>query len=225
MGGLKSERTSCWAKSILCYILNYIVYSLLGKEEKIIAGNKNGLLDAHIGIGGMSVKLFEKKSLSREAYLVFVQSYKGTMFRIALGYLKEEADAMEAVDETVYIGLYKLHQLREEEKLKPWMTKILVNECHRLLKGRKRELVTESLPENQDVSSRSSLTLREAISELPEDLREVIILRYFGDLTVKDTAVELNLPQGTVATRTRKALEILKEKLISWEGGVEHESV
>ncbi len=67
--------------------------------------------------------------------------------------------------------------------------------------------------------------MREAIGELPEDLQEVIILRYFGDLTVKDTAQELNIPQGTVATRTRKALEMLKEKLIFWEGGAEHESV
>lgn len=169
--------------------------------------------------------LFGKKNLRKERYLVFVHEYKGTMYRIALGYLKTESDAMEAVDETVYIGLSKLHQLREEDKLKPWMTKILIHECHRLLRLRKKDIPTEQLPETEEVTSRVSLTMREAIGELPEDLQEVIILRYFGDLTVKDTAEELNIPQGTVATRTRKALEMLKEKLIFWEGGAEHESV
>src|SRR5690554_8226583 len=105
------------------------------------------------------------------------------------------------------------------------MTKILIHECHRLLRLRKKDIPTEQLPKTEEVTSRVSLTMREAIGELPEDLQEVIILRYFGDLTVKDTAQELNIPQGTVATRTRKALEMLKEKLIFWEGGAEHESV
>jgi len=173
----------------------------------------------------MNVQWSFRKTLSKEAYMIFVRDYKSTLYRLALGYLKEEADALEAVDEAVYLGLLKLHQLKEQEKLKPWLTSILINECRGILRRQKKLLVTEVLPEVVDDTKAVSMTLREALGKLPEDLQEVIILRYFGDYTVKDTAQELNLPQGTVATRTKKALALLKEELISLEGGMYHESI
>ena len=52
-----------------------------------------------------------------------------------------------------------------------------------------------------------------------QEMKEIILLRYYGDLTVKDTAELLSIPQGTVATRTKKALSLLKEDLTKEEGG------
>ena len=69
------------------------------------------------------------------------------------------------------------------------------------------------------------MTVKSAVENLPEELKEIIILRYFADYSVRDTAIFLDLPQGTVATRARKALELLKEDLISMEGGLRHESL
>jgi len=67
----------------------------------------------------------------------------------------------------------------------------------------------EELPEgaHQDYDS---LPLKEAISKLPEELQLIINLRYFNAYTLIETANILKLPQGTVATRQRKALLLLR---------------
>ena len=57
------------------------------------------------------------------------------------------------------------------------------------------------------------LPLKEAVYHLPEDLRAVIILRFFGGYTQAETALALDIPQGTVATRQRKALALLRLEL------------
>jgi len=132
---------------------------------------------------------------------------------------------MEAVDEAVYLGYAKLKQLKDPEALKSWVTRILINECHRVLRNRKKEIPAEHLPEIEAVETETSMTVKNAVENLPEELKEIIILRYFADYSVRDTAIFLDLPQGTVATRSRKALELLKEDLISMEGGIRHESL
>lgn len=169
--------------------------------------------------------LFTKKPLTKESYLSFITSYKSVMYKIAYGYLSSEADSMEAVDEAVYLGYAKIRQLREPDALKSWITRILINECYRMLRNRKKEVPAEHLPEIKAEEYETSMTVKTAVESLPEELKEIIILRYFADYSVKDTAIFLDLPQGTVATRARKALELLKEDLISMEGGLRHESI
>lgn len=169
--------------------------------------------------------MFRKKRMTKDSYLLFITSYKNIMYKIALGYLSHEADSMEAVDEAVYLGYAKIKQLKNPDALKSWLTRILINECYRILRTRKREISSQDLPEISSTESKTSMTVKNAVDNLPEELKEIIILRYFADYSVKDTAVFLNLPQGTVATRSRKALELLKEDLISMEGGISHESI
>jgi len=48
---------------------------------------------------------------------------------------------------------------------------------------------------------------------LPEELQDVIILRYFSDYTLTQTAESLGIPQGTVVTRQRRGLKLLKLEL------------
>lgn len=169
--------------------------------------------------------IFKKRPLTRESYLLFITDYKSIMFKIAYGYLTSEADAMEAVDEAVYLGYANMKQLKEPDYLKTWLTRILINECHRILRNRKRLTVPGEIPDITSDDTRISMTLKSAVEELPDELKEIIILRYFADYSVKDTAAFLDLPQGTVATRTKKALELLKADLISMEGGIRHESI
>ena len=57
------------------------------------------------------------------------------------------------------------------------------------------------------------LPLREAVAKLPAPLREVVTLRYFADCTLEETARVLAIPRGTVATRQRRALALLRLEL------------
>ena len=70
----------------------------------------------------------------------------------------------------------------------------------------------ETLPETAEEAF-DALPLKEAVARLPEELKDVVILRYFAGYTLQETADLLALPRGTVATRQRRALQLLRLEL------------
>ncbi len=140
-----------------------------------------------------------------------VQEIRMQMYRTAYGYLGNEQDSLDAVSEAVYQGYRARKSLREPDYFTTWMTRILIHVCYKELKRRskeKMEEITEVKTEDLD-----RLSLQEAIAHLPEELREVIVLRYFTGLTLSETAEALQIPQGTVVTRQRRALKCLRVEL------------
>lgn len=159
------------------------------------------------------MSLFSTNKIDRNTYVSFITEYKTTMYRIAYCYLGNEAHALDAVDEAVYLGYKHRKKLRESKCLKTWLTRILINECYRLLRQNKREEIVENLPESTYSSNELSLPVKLAVQSLPEDIRKVIVLRYFGGYTIAETANILNIPEGTVSTRSKKGLSLLRIEL------------
>ena len=151
--------------------------------------------------------------MDREEFAGRVEAVKARLYRAAYLYLGSEADALEAVDETVYQALRGLKKLRQAELCETWITRILINECHRELRRRKRLAGEEALPDTAGPDQYDALPLREAVRRLPEELRQVVILRFFAGYTQAETAAALNIPQGTAATRQRRALALLRLEL------------
>ena len=131
------------------------------------------------------------------------------LYRTALLYLGSEKRALDAVDEAIFKGLCACKTLREPAYFSTWLTRILINECKLALKRARREQPFETLPETAEAAF-DALPLKDAVLCLPAELKEVIILRYFSDFTLAQTAKLLNIPQGTAATRQRRALSLLK---------------
>lgn len=150
--------------------------------------------------------------MDKGEFAVRVQAMRQRLYRISILTLGNEADALEAVDEAVYQALRHLKQLRQPEFFETWLTRILINTCHKELRRRKRfsPAGEDMLPEPSKIENYDQLPLREAIQKLPEELRNVIILRFFAGYTQAETAESLQIPQGTVATRQRKALGLLR---------------
>ena len=148
-----------------------------------------------------------------EEFTQRVQAIRGRLYRAAYLYLGNEADALEAVDEAVYQALRGLKELREPAFFETWLTRILINECNKELRRRRRFTHVEELPETAAPEAFDHLPLKEAIQRLPEELRSVIVLRYFAGYTQSETAQALGIPQGTAATRQRRALELLRLEL------------
>ena len=134
------------------------------------------------------------------------EAIKTRLYRTAYLYLGSEADALEAVDETVYRALRKLKQLQ---------TRILINTCQDELRRRRRFHPggADALPDTAGPDDYEHLPLKEAIRRLPEELSSVVILRFFSGYTQAETAAALNIPQGTAATRQKRALALLKLEL------------
>lgn len=151
--------------------------------------------------------------MDREEFAGRVEAVKARLYRAAYLYLGSEADALEAVDEAVYQALRNLKKLRQVEFFETWITRILINECHRELRRRKRLAGEEALPDTAGPDQYDALPLREAIARLPEELRQVVALRFFAGYTQAETAAALDIPQGTAATRQRRALALLRLEL------------
>ena len=150
-------------------------------------------------------------------YLERAEGVREKLYRAALLTLGSESTAIDAVDEAVYKGYLGYRKLREPQYLETWLVRILINVCRDELRRRKRELAVEELPETAGEAF-DALPLKEAIRRLPAQLRDVIVLRYFTGLTLEETASALELPRGTVSTRQRKALALLKLDLTVEEG-------
>lgn len=150
--------------------------------------------------------------MDMETFAQRVEALRPRLYRTAYCYLGSETAALDALDEAVYRGLKSLKKLRQPEYFDTWMTRILLNECSREKKrwGRFRPLeeVKELSEEDFD-----DLPLQEALQKLPRELKDVVILRFFSGYTQAETAEALEIPQGTVATRQRRALQLLKLEL------------
>ena len=151
--------------------------------------------------------------MDKTEFAARTEALRDRLYRTACLYLGSGADALEAVDEAVYQALRALGKLRQPEFFETWLTRILINECHRELRRRKRLAGEEALPDTAGPDAYDDLPLKEAIRRLPEELRAVVILRFFAGYTQAETAAALDIPQGTVATRQRRALALLRLEL------------
>jgi len=158
----------------------------------------------------------QKMCMSQEAYAVGAVDLRPKLFRMAYLYLGSEALALDAVDDAIYQGLMSIKKLRQPEYFTTWLTRITINKCKDTLRRKKRELPFETIPE-EAVEAFDSLSIKMAVSALPHELKEIIILRYFSGFTQAETAQMLDIPQGTVVTRQRRALRLLKLELAEEE--------
>lgn len=150
--------------------------------------------------------------MNQQHFAEQAEQLKSKLYRMAFLYLGNQQDALDAVDDAVYKGFKNCQTLRQEEFFATWLTRILINTCYNDLRRKKREQPLDVLPENAGMPY-DALPLNDAVSRLPKELKDIVILRYFADLTLEETARALNIPRGTVTTRQKKALALLRLEL------------
>lgn len=147
-----------------------------------------------------------------EEFAQRIEAIQDKLYKTAVLYLGDEAAAEEALAETVYKALHGCKKLREPGYFDTWITRILLNVCADEHRRKKRLVELDELPETA-TENFDALPLRDAIARLPQELRKVVILRYFSGYTLQECAEILHVPQGTVATRQRRALSLLRLEL------------
>lgn len=149
---------------------------------------------------------------SEDALIEEFMEIKDRLYRIAFLYLNNETSAIEAVDETIFLVYKNRQKLRQPEYFKTWVTRILINVCKKELRRLKKEEPMHDIPEQTHLDY-DALPLMDAVTKLPQELQIIINLRYFNEYTLAETAQILGLPNGTVATRQRRALSLLRLEL------------
>lgn len=146
-----------------------------------------------------------------------IEPIRNKLYRIAYSYFNSQSMAIDMVDEAIYKGYLKKKQLKQKEFMETWLVRILLNVCNNHYKKYSRLQTIEEMPETAVTEDYDSIPLKLAMQQLPEKYRKLVILKYFGGYGVAEIAEMLEMPQGTVATRLRKALELLRLDLKSIE--------
>ncbi|MBE0600812.1 MAG: RNA polymerase sigma factor, partial [Firmicutes bacterium] len=137
----------------------------------------------------------------------------GTLYHISYSLLRSEADREDAVQSAIEKGWRKAATLRDERKLKPWLVRILMNECYAILRKNRREFPAETLYDEPERADSAGTALRDEILSLPETLRLPIVLHYMEGFSILEIASALRCPKGTVLSRMNRGRNMIKRHL------------
>lgn len=153
----------------------------------------------------------------KEALLQLVMLRKEEYYKLAYVYMKNEDDAMDAMQDMIVILYDNISKLRKDESFYSWSKTILANECKSKLKNKKKILSLEDMEEPTAYeiygSTEERIVLEEYLSQLSEKHQEVIKLRFFLDLDYESISEILKIPIGTVKSRISIGMERLRESM------------
>ncbi len=162
-------------------------------------------------------KVQKAKKGNNKAFQELIEEEKVKLYKMAYIYMKNEDDALEVFQETVYKAFISIKGLKDERYFSTWLTRILINTAVDLLNKKKRVIPMErDILENkvQSYTPRErNFDLLEAIHELDEKYKSVLVLRFYKDYSVKQIAEILDCPEGTVKTNIHRGIQRLREKM------------
>ncbi|WP_066306670.1 sigma-70 family RNA polymerase sigma factor [Bacillus sp. FJAT-29814] len=149
-----------------------------------------------------------------QAFLQLLHINKIDLYKTALSFLRNEEDALEAVQEVTYRAYKSIRSLKEPAYFKTWLIRIMINYCNDQLKKNKRVVLNDEFLKQQGMKENYGfLELADALNSLDDRSREILSLKYFQDMKIKEIAETLQCPEGTVKTWLNKALKALRDKL------------
>lgn len=163
-----------------------------------------------------------------EALISRIAMDKDKMYGIAYSYLRSEADALDAIQETVCRVWMKRKSLRDPKYFSTWMIRILIRVCLDAKKKQRREIpfmhdhaanqvdywaVQGEVAGHTQGRTAERLDMAMLVQSLRPELRMVVTLKYYRDMTVADIAELMEKPEGTIKTWLHKALTQLRRDM------------
>lgn len=169
----------------------------------------------------------------KQLFEILIRRYNQTLFRVLKGYLKDEDDIMDAMQETYLKAYLKMRQFRGTSSFSTWLIRIGINEALQKLRTQKKahlilpfsqsnnnEVIfgkttdSENMnPEKQAINKEMKNIIEKAIDQLPEKYKLVYILKEIEGLSHHEIAECLELTEANIKVRLHRSKKILKEML------------
>ncbi|QQS41834.1 MAG: sigma-70 family RNA polymerase sigma factor [Acidobacteriota bacterium] len=165
-----------------------------------------------------------------DAFGEIVIRWERKIYALCYGILKREDEAKDAAQDTFIAAYRNLGRFRGEAKVSSWLHRIAVNQC--LTRKRKEKTRSENFVDDSDplelqifvaptsespsrLSERAERleAVRTAVNSLPPELKEVVLLKEFHDMTFQEISDKIEMPLSTVKSRMYTALKQLRMKL------------
>ena len=154
-----------------------------------------------------------------------IAEYGDRLYDTAFRLCQDESAARDLVNRTLWRAIERIGLFSGASSMYTWLYSILVNFWRMELRQKKKMdilLFQDEMPDCPDerpdpaealAAKADSEAIRNAIAELPEYYRVVVVFRYFEDMSVPEIAVVLGIPEGTVKFRLHKAKNMMRRKL------------
>ena len=159
----------------------------------------------------MQQTIMDKETFTRQV----IQNQEA-LFRTARAILRQDQDAEDAVQEAICSAFAHRALLRDQEKFKPWILRIVANQCYQQCRRRRQTVdlsEVESFLPASGTDPIERLTLWQAVLSLPEELRLTVILFYYDDLSIREISQVLSVSQAAVKTRLSRGRARLRSML------------
>ncbi len=154
--------------------------------------------------------------MDAEHFVAEVQALEGMLYRISVSIVHHSYDAQDAVQQAV-INAWAHRGRVEESYFRAWLTRIVINECHTVLRKRKRLVPTEDMGVYEVHQQPPDIALRDALDRLNEQQRLPLLLHYMEGFSEQEVAKALRLPVTTVKGRMHRGREALRKQLSEQE--------
>lgn len=151
--------------------------------------------------------------MDKQTFQDNVLSSEEMLYRVSKSICFYESDCEDAVQQAILKAYENLDALREEKYFRTWITRILINECYRVNKLKRREVSFFEYSLTEEARSENHSYVFESIMNLPPKIRIVIQLYYVEGYSVEETASILHIPSGTVKSRLSQGRKKLKSIL------------
>lgn len=172
-----------------------------------------------------SIETFVKKAKKGddEAFTNLIDINKVKLYKIAYIYVKNEQDALDILSDTICKAYRSINKLKDPKFFNTWLFRILINTATDKTQNNKRiiyiddyEKIKSELIDNMceaDFNLPANIDLYRAIDTLDIKYKNIVILKYFQDMTIAQISKILNHPEGTIKVYLSRALKKLKIQL------------
>lgn len=155
------------------------------------------------------------------SFIRAITAVKDQAYRVAYSYLQDESSSMDAVCNAIEKAFVGIRKLKQSQLFKTWFMRIVINECHAILRYRQRIQVMDSPAADiaaGETRSEDMLDLERLLDQLAPVDRMLIHLKYYAGYTLEEIAEMTKLPTGTVKTKIYNTIKKLRFSLKPQEG-------
>lgn len=150
-----------------------------------------------------------------ESFYKLLQPIKDILYKVAFTYVENEEDALDCVHESIIKAIKSLKKLKEPQYFNTWMTRITINTCKDYIKKNKKVTLVdindyENVLYENEVKNDHMEDITMALKKLKEDEKDLIVMRYLEDMSLKEISEKSNVPLGTIKSKISRTLKKLR---------------
>lgn len=146
--------------------------------------------------------------------VAYIIENQDKFYRLAFSCVKNQEDALDAVQNAVCKALAHYEELRNEDALKTWFYRIVLHESYAIINAKKRFIPTDDTYYSEIPYEEKRFEIHDdlysQISQMEQDTQNIIKLRFFEELELSEISQVLGMNLNTVKTKLYRGLKALK---------------